>query len=94
MAKENLLDLLADALPCIDRAAAGCRTTKTLRDVAPSECNCVACDIDAALKANVADFEQSDEKVRTLHTNATDHMKCASRDCWLCHGVPESAGPQ
>jgi hypothetical protein len=42
-------ELLADALPCIDRSAAGCRTTKTLRPVTPGECNCVACDIDAAL---------------------------------------------
>jgi len=42
-------ELLADALTCIDRAAAGCRTTKTLRPVTPGECNCVACDIDAAL---------------------------------------------
>ena len=42
-------ELLADALPCIDRAAAGCRTTKTLRPVMSGECSCVACDIDAAL---------------------------------------------
>jgi hypothetical protein len=42
----------------------------------------------------VADLAEPDENVRTLHTNASDHMKCASRDCWLCHGVPESAGPR
>lgn len=46
---ERLRSLLADASPCIDRAAAGCRTTKTLREVAPGECGCVACEIDAAL---------------------------------------------
>ena len=49
MKTAELLDLLREALPCIDRSAAGCRTTKTLRPVTPGECNCVACDIDAAL---------------------------------------------
>jgi hypothetical protein len=37
---------------------------------------------------------EPDEKARTLHTNAADYMKCASRDCWLCHGTPENAGPR
>ena len=45
----------------------------------------------AALKAKLA---EPDEKVRTLHAGASDYMKCASRDCWLCHGTPENAGPR
>jgi hypothetical protein len=46
---EQFRELLADALPCIDRSAAGCRTTKTLRSVALGECSCIACEIGAAL---------------------------------------------
>lgn len=44
--------------------------------------------IDAALAG------EPDVKVRTVHESASDHMKCATRDCWLCHGVPENAGPR
>lgn len=34
---------------------------------------------------------QQQEKVESIHAGTP---KCKSADCWLCHGVPESAGPR
>lgn len=48
---QNLWVLLADIAPCIDRAAAGCLTTKTLREIRPDECSCVACETEMLLAA-------------------------------------------
>jgi hypothetical protein len=31
------------------------------------------------------------EKVESIHEGTP---KCKSADCWLCHGVPENAGPR
>jgi len=47
---EKLREMLSEAAPCIDRSAAGCLTTKTLREVKPGECSCVACDIEKVLQ--------------------------------------------
>jgi hypothetical protein len=46
---ERLKELLADTLSCIDLAKAGCLSTKTMKPVAPGECNCVACEIQEVL---------------------------------------------
>lgn len=51
---QNLWALLADIAPCIDRAAAGCLTTKTLREIRPDECSCVACETEFLLAARAS----------------------------------------
>lgn len=51
---QNLWALLADIAPCIDRAAAGCLTTKTLREIRPNECSCVACETEVLLAARAS----------------------------------------
>jgi hypothetical protein len=70
--EEKLRALLAEAAPCIDRAAAGCRTTKTLREVKPGDCACVACDIDAAL------VEPGETEGGSLSDSALELMEAAS----------------
>ena len=41
----------------------------------------------AALEAEVASLKAKLEARRSPE-------KCKSTDCWLCHGVPENAGPR
>lgn len=54
----------------------------------------LAFEVERVLRGRPVAVDEPDEKVRTLHPSNNDHMKCASRDCWLCHGTPPNAGPR
>ena len=85
------------ALESVLRRAYDYIETHGVFDPPGSESVTLRIDIMAALQRQfpiVPTASEPDEKVRTLHANAADYMKCASRDCWLCHGTPANAGPR
>jgi hypothetical protein len=82
------------ALESVLRRAYEYIETQGVFDPPGSESVTLRLDIMAALQRRFVMPSEADEKVRTLHAHASDYMKCASRDCWLCHGTPENAGPR
>lgn len=73
---DKLRALLADVAPCIDRAAAGCLTTKTLREIVQGECGCVACEIDATLAEPVRDdFRRGAEAMREVAAQKVRYLQ-------------------